>query len=71
MELKETITHEKHCKEKHLLDDLQNGIYIEDADEDGVLIAEMEGDMKVYVYYTEIPKLVNILQEVYDGHRSQ
>ena len=50
-------------KEKVYLDDTENSLYIEAADEDGLHICEQIGDGKVYVYLSEIPVLIKKLQE--------
>lgn len=49
--------------ERKELDSDQNGLYLETADEDGIHICEKVGDGKVYVYYSELPSLIKLLQE--------
>jgi hypothetical protein len=50
-------------KERMYLDDGENGAYVEAADDDGIQICECNGESKVYIYFSEISKLVRILQE--------
>jgi len=50
-------------KEKRSLDDDENGLYVKNIDEDGVKICEKCSDEGVYVYYSEIPLLVDLLSK--------
>ena len=56
-------------KESIIVDDGENGLRIDIADVDGIKIVESDGDHAVYVYYSEIPKLVKGLQEVYNEYK--
>jgi len=38
------------------------------ADEDGIIISDSRAD-RCYVYFSEIPKLIPILQKLYDANR--
>ena len=57
-------------KEKNDIDDDENGIFLQNVDVDGVQICEKEGRGMVYVYYCEIPMLIEKLlyykKEYYD-----
>ena len=55
-------------KEKRYIDDTDNSLFVVKADYDGVYVHEAEGDCKAYVYYTEIPDLIRVLQEVYNEY---
>ena len=46
------------------LDKDENGLYIELADEDGLHIIETDGKGKVYVYYSELDKLLQKLKQI-------
>lgn len=48
------------------IDKSSNGLRVDVADSDGVQIVESNEKGVVYVYFSEIPKLVDILQKMYD-----
>jgi len=54
-------------QERRYIDNRENGLYVEAADEDGVHVCESADDNKVYIYFSEIPDLIKILQEYYDN----
>ena len=56
-------------KESTFIDDDKNGLRIDKADEDGIQIVEHDNESAVYVYISEIPKLMGVLQEYYDKYR--
>ena len=49
------------------VDDDPNGVFIAPADVDGFFIKEIEGDEKVYIYYSEIGLLVDCLNKIRSG----
>lgn len=49
------------------VDDSENGLRVDVADSDGVQIVESNEESFVYVYFSEIPKLICILQKMYDN----
>ena len=49
------------------VDDDPNGVFITPADVDGFFIKEIEGDGKVYIYYSEIGLLVDCLNKIRSG----
>jgi len=49
------------------VDDSENGLRVDVVDGDGVQIVESNGESVVYVYFSEIPKLICILQKMYDN----
>jgi len=54
-------------KENIRVDDDPNGVFITPADVDGFLIKEIEGDGKVYIYYSEIGLLIDCLNKIRSG----
>jgi len=51
-------------KEKISIDEDENGLYAEKADIDGFHICECEGKHKIYVYYSEIEKMEQLLRKI-------
>ena len=51
------------------IDNSSNGLRVDVADSDGVQIVESNGKNVVYVYFSEIPKLVGVLQKMYDVNK--
>lgn len=52
--------------EREWIDKSENGLRVDVADGDGVQIVESNENHVVYVYFSEIPKLILILQKMYD-----
>ena len=48
------------------IDNSENGLRVDVADSDGVQIVESNEKGFVYVYFSEIPKLICVLQKMYD-----
>ena len=48
------------------IDNSENGLRVDVADSDGVQIVESNESHVVYVYFCEIPKLIGVLQKLYD-----
>ena len=48
------------------IDNSENGLRVDVADGDGVQIVESNEKGVVYVYFSEIPKLICVLQKLYD-----
>ena len=48
------------------IDNSSNGLRVDVADSDGVQIVESNGKNVVYVYFSEIPKLIGVLQKMHD-----
>jgi len=46
----------------------ENSLHIKEADVDGIQIVETDTGNKVYVYYSELPLLINILKKYYSGN---
>ena len=46
------------------IDNSENGLRVDVADSDGVQIVESNESHVVYVYFSEIPKLIGILQKM-------
>lgn len=58
-------------KKETYLDDEENTLRLEPADIDGFYIEETVGKNKVYVYYTEIETLIQLLRKIrYDNNNS-
>ena len=51
-------------KESIWIDEADNGLRVDHADEDGFKIVECEGGAEVYVYYSELKKFIRVLQEI-------
>jgi hypothetical protein len=49
-------------REKRNLDDDENGIFLQNIDIDGLQIVEKNGENMVYIYYSEIDKLIKKLR---------
>jgi len=49
------------------VDESENGLRVDVADSDGVQIVESNESHVVYVYFSEIPKLICILQKMHDN----
>ena len=58
-------------KEKITLDDTDNTLLISPGDEDGFHIEETEGENRVYVYYSEIEKLMQLLRKTKYEHERE
>ena len=52
--------------ESEYIDESENGLRVDVADSDGVQIVESNEESVVYVYFSEIPKLIGVLQKMYD-----
>ena len=52
--------------ESEYIDESENGLRVDVADSDGVQIVESNEESVVYVYFSEIPKLIGVLQKLYD-----
>jgi len=50
------------------VDDSENGLCVDVADGDGVQIVESNGKHVVYIYFSEIPKLIGVLQKMHDSN---
>jgi hypothetical protein len=55
-------------KDSIWVDEAENGLRIDHGDEDGFKIVESEGESEVYVYYSELKKLIRVLQEINVKH---
>ena len=51
-------------KEEIRIDNEENSLYAEKADIDGFHICECEGKHKIYVYYSEIEKMEQLLRKI-------
>lgn len=50
------------------IDNESNSLHIKEADIDGIHLIETETENKVYIYYSEIPLLINILKKYYSDN---
>lgn len=57
-------------KEKVYIGKDENGLVIEQVDEDGVQIWEAAGGEPIYLYVSEIPDFTKKLWKIYDYNRS-
>jgi len=50
------------------IDESENGLRVDVVDGDGVQIVESNEKHVVYVYFSEIPKLIGVLQKMHDSN---
>lgn len=50
------------------IDNESNSLHFKEADIDGIHLMETETENKVYIYYSEIPLLINILKKYYSDN---
>ena len=53
------------------IDSSENGLHVDVADSDGVQIVENNGKNVVYVYFSEVPRLIGVLQRMYNSKNNK